>query len=53
MVRLEHVYGLMNPKDKNIKFATVDDALDIMEVSAVYNLFDLEATRRERDRKNK
>lgn len=37
----------MNPKAKENKFGTISEGLDCIEVVAVYNMLDIEATRRE------
>lgn len=53
IIRLEHIHDLMNPKIRSTKFNSVSDALDTVEIGVAYNMFDLEATRRERDNKKK
>ncbi len=53
IVRLEYINSLMNPKAEAIRFDTINDVLHNIEIGVVYTMFDLEATRRERDARKK
>ena len=53
IIRLENIYSMMDPKTKGTKFKSISGALDTIETGVIYNTFDLEATRRERDARKK